>query len=151
MRLITHILFSIFILLLTARFTHLVYLIQIVILSFVNIVIDSAGHSAFRGPNRTPLTHSPLSATIVGGVYGLASYFILPIFGIVTPIIFMVGGGIVVAWSHLFLDSMTYNGIYVFKKRLALAHFKNGLIDIPFVLISLIVIIYLLGFFPVAI
>jgi hypothetical protein len=124
---------------------HLHFLLQIGILSFVNVVIDFFGHSAYKGLRRTPATHSPLSATVIGGVYGVVFFFVLPYFGVVTNLLFMVLGGIVAAWTHLFLDSMTFSGIFVFKKRLAIAHFKNGLIDVPFLIISFVLILYMLG------
>ena len=145
MKLITHILFSIFILLLLEVPFHAHFLLQIVVLSFVNIVIDYFGHSTYRGLRRTPTTHSPVSATIIGGIYGAVFFFILPYFGVVTNLLFMVLGGIIAAWTHLFLDSMTFSGIFVFKKRAAIAHFKNGLIDVPFLIISFVLILYMLG------
>jgi|ACXJ01.1.fsa_nt_gi hypothetical protein len=145
MRLITHILFSIMVLLAIGTVFHVHPIVQIVVLAFVNIMIDFFGHSAYRGTRRTPMTHSPLSATVIGGTWGIALYFLLPLLGMVTPFWFMVAGGIMAAWTHLLLDSMTYNGIFVMRKRVAIAHFKNGLIDIPFLIVSFVLIMYFMG------
>jgi hypothetical protein len=124
---------------------HERYLMMILVLSFVNIVIDVMGHSNYRGLHRTPLTHSPMSATIIGGVWGASMSIILPFFGAPVSLLFMVAGGIISAWSHLFLDSMTFSGIFVFGKRFAIAHFTRSLIDVPVIIISFVSIIYILG------
>ncbi|MEM3844421.1 MAG: DUF1286 domain-containing protein [Candidatus Parvarchaeota archaeon] len=147
MKLITHIFFSIFILLLFNLLFHVIYIFQIIVLAFVNVLIDVAGHSSYRGPRRTPLTHSPLSATLIGGIWGAVFFYVLPLLGAPTPLLFMLIGGIIAGWTHLFLDSMTYNGIFVFKKRFAIAHFKNGLIDIPFLIVSIVLILYIMGYY----
>lgn len=145
MRLITHILFSIMVLLALGMILHVHLILPVVILALVNIMIDSFGHSTYRGLRRTSMTHSPLSATIIGGVWGAVLYFLLPLFGVVAPLWFMAAGGIVAAWTHLLLDSMTYSGIYVMKKRVAIAHFRNGPIDIPFLITSIVLILYFMG------
>jgi hypothetical protein len=126
---------------------HLNLLVQIVALSMVNIIIDYFGHSAYRGVKRTAMTHSPLSAGLIGVAWGVVLYFLLPFLGISGHLLFMVIGGAVAGWSHLFLDSMTYSGIYIFHKRVAIAHFRNGPIDVPFVILSFVGILYFLGVF----
>lgn len=147
MKLITHILFSMALLLVLESLFHVHYLLQVLVLSFVNVMIDFFGHSSYRGVRRTPFTHSLLSASLVGGAFGLAFYFVLPYFGVPTSLIFMVVGGVVAGLSHLLLDSLTYSGIFILRKRFAIAHFKNGPVDVPFAIVSFVVILYMLGLF----
>ncbi len=48
--------------------------------------------------------------------------------------------GAVVAWAHLFLDSMTDRGVYFITRRFTLAHFGSGnsLLNAGFLVFGLI-------------
>ncbi|MEM0136397.1 MAG: DUF1286 domain-containing protein, partial [Thermoplasmatales archaeon] len=76
MKMITHILFSIFVLLLLQVKIGVHYTIQIIFLSFINFIIDGFGHSRAQGLHRTPLTHSLLSGVIIGAFGGLGEFFL---------------------------------------------------------------------------
>ncbi len=95
----------------------------------VNPVIDDLGHARRKGfVARSPLTHSVLTAPVWGGAVGYAVWMAGSTVGVVsasseTVVIIY---GVVVAASHLLLDSMTERGVYVVTKRFALAHFGSG-------------------------
>jgi membrane-bound metal-dependent hydrolase YbcI (DUF457 family) len=90
----------------------------------VNPLVDLLGHEHGR---RSPRTHEPLHATVLGaatgGILGLAFGYALH----VAPWAAAVAGA-VEALSHLFLDAFTEHGIYVRRngryKRFALAHLR---------------------------
>ncbi|MDG7044066.1 MAG: DUF1286 domain-containing protein [Nitrososphaerota archaeon] len=95
----------------------------------VNRIID-AGHYQKKGrPARSHLTHSVFTAPIWGLLVGLAissiALFVLHVDLLLPGAI----AGTLAAFAHLFLDSLTEGGIFLWKKRMALAHFKynNGL------------------------
>jgi hypothetical protein len=94
----------------------------------INYVIDVLGHT-FRGtPSRTRLTHSLFTAPFWGGLVSLASIQVLsratPPFVLPSTSLFWVGAGVLIAMGHLFLDSMTQAGVYFWKDRMAIAHFR---------------------------
>jgi len=109
-----------------------------VILSYaVNYLIDILGHRRKDGWSvRSPLTHSIFTAP----VWGVAASYVLWAVGAALGL----GGGVglylvvgaAVAYSHLFLDSMTEGGVYLTTGRIALAHFRNGnlLLNVAFLL-----------------
>ncbi|MEM3363703.1 MAG: DUF1286 domain-containing protein [Thermoplasmatales archaeon] len=144
MKMTTHILFSIFVLLLFQIKMGVDYPIQIIFLSLINFVIDGFGHSGSRGLHRIPLTHSLPSGVIIGAVGGLGEFYAFRFLGGPVPLWFSITGGVLVGLSHLLLDMMTFNGIYIVRRRFAIAHFKNGLIDIPFAVTSIAFILYFL-------
>lgn len=93
----------------------------------VNYIIDVLGHT-FRGaPSRTRLTHSVFTAPLWGGLVSMASIEVLsrttPSFLLPSSFLW-VGTGILIATGHLFLDSMTQAGVYLWKERIAIAHFR---------------------------
>lgn len=142
MRLVTHILFSIAITLPLNLVFHTHYILALIPVAFVNVAMDAAGH---KNMMRTKLTHSPLSATVTALVWGAALYFLLPLIGLSIPFYFVLLSSVMGGWSHLFLDSMTMGGIFVFGKRFAIAHFKLGLIDIPFIIVSFVGLFYVIS------
>ncbi|GGP19680.1 hypothetical protein GCM10007981_04340 [Thermocladium modestius] len=84
----------------------------------VNYAIDQLGH---RGGVRIPRTHSPTGALITG-----LSTAPLALLAKVTPIYVTAVAliGALAGLSHLLLDSMTENGIYVRGRRRAISHFR---------------------------
>ena len=94
----------------------------------VNRIID-AGHYQKKGrPARSHLTHSVFTAPIWGLLVGLAiSSIALFVFHADVLALGAVVGALA-AYSHLFLDSMTEGGVFLWKKRIALVHFRynNG-------------------------
>ena len=95
----------------------------------VNRVID-AGHYQKNGhPTRSYLTHSIFTAPIWGLLVGLAISFIALFVFHVDLMLLGAIAGTLAAFAHLFLDSLTEGGVFLWKGRIALAHFKynNGL------------------------
>jgi len=102
------------------------YLPSALILGFlVSFLMDRVGHekkgSAIK---RTWLTHSVFTAPALGVFLGMLLAFGFRYANL--PFSFVVFGfeGFISAFSHLFLDSITEGGIFIFTKRFALAHFR---------------------------
>jgi hypothetical protein len=99
---------------------------------FVNFAIDAVGHSRqARGPVRSWITHSVFTAPLWG--LSLALLTVVFVSGALqlTPgdDILVLSGmlGALTGISHLFLDSLTEGGVFLWrKKRIALAHIGNG-------------------------
>jgi hypothetical protein len=96
----------------------------------VNYVID-AGHvrsySRYAGkviPKRSWITHSVVIAPLWGALLGLAFSLPLDAFFRVNLLFVMIGAGIIAAYSHLLLDSVTEGGVFLLKRRIALAHYR---------------------------
>jgi hypothetical protein len=118
----------------------------------INYVIDVLGHT-FRGtPSRTRLTHSIFTAPLWGGSVALTSIEVLS--RVTSPSLlpsaslFWAGAGILIAMGHLFLDSMTQAGIYFWKERIALAHFRYNNIALNAGFIALGLLFLLLAVVP---
>ena len=95
----------------------------------VNRVID-AGHYQKNGhPTRSYLTHSIFTAPVFGAGAGAAFAVVAHLAFHVDLLVLSVIVGIIAAYSHLLLDSLTEGGVFLWKGRIALAHFKynNGL------------------------
>ena len=92
-------------------------------LSFsVNRLID-LGHTHKSGYiSRSWVTHDVLTAPFWGAGVGLLTYFALLYAGIFAPVAIAMGA--VSALSHLLLDAVTEHGIFVARKRKALARFS---------------------------
>ena len=95
----------------------------------VNRVID-AGHYQKNGrPTRSYFTHSVFTAPVWGLLLGLAiSSIALFVFNVDLLLLGAIAGTLA-AFAHLFLDSLTEGGVFLWKGRIALAHFRydNGL------------------------
>jgi hypothetical protein len=109
----------------------------------VNYVIDALGHSMVGTPSRTRLTHSIFTAPLWGAIISSLSVYI---FSQVVPsgpelavLGFWTTMGILIALGHLFLDSMTQAGVYYWRNRMAIAHFKydNLALNAAFILAGL--------------
>ena len=105
-------------------------LLLVVWLAFaINELIDALGHVKRGGmPVRSFWTHSVITAPVWGAAAALVSANLLGmILGQATTISqeFFVGGlGILFACSHLLLDALTEGGVYLGRRRLALAHLR---------------------------
>ena len=94
-----------------------------------NELIDVLGHVTRGGrPVRSFWTHSVFSAPIWGIAAALVSARVLDtILGqaMTTSQALFVGGlGIIFAYSHLLLDAVTEGGVYLGRRRVALAHLR---------------------------
>ncbi|MDA4136883.1 MAG: DUF1286 domain-containing protein [Thaumarchaeota archaeon] len=109
----------------------------------VNYVIDALGHSMVGIPSRTRLTHSIFTAPVWGGLISSTSVFVFSQATYSSPPIAVLGfwtaAGALIAMGHLLLDSMTQAGVYYWRNRIALSHFKydNPVLNAGFILIGL--------------
>jgi hypothetical protein len=106
------------------------YLVLTVWLAFAtNEVIDVLGHFTRGGiPVRTFWTHSIFTAPVWGVVVAIGTVYILNgIIGIgisSSQALFLYGLGVVLAYSHLLLDAITEGGVFLGRRRIALAHLR---------------------------
>jgi len=134
MKAITHDLFSLgvglYLVFRVAGQTNILYTLLILFLVLgTNEVIDALGHFNRGGiPVRSLWTHSVFTAPIWGAGVAVASAYL---FGIIigetmtaTQTVFAAGLGAVLAYSHLLLDSLTEGGVYLGRRRIALAHLR---------------------------
>jgi hypothetical protein len=114
----------------------LLYLLLTVWLAFAtNEIIDGLGHVR-RGdgvPVRSFWTHSILTAPIWGISVAIVSLYLLDTIvgqAITIPhVLFAAELGVVLVYSHLLLDAFTEGGVYLGRRRVALAHMRyNNLI-----------------------
>jgi len=105
-------------------------LVLVVWLSFAtNELIDALGHATRGGrPVRSFWTHSVFSAPVLGIVGALVSARLLDtVLGraMTTPqALFVAWLGAVLAYSHILLDAFTEGGVYIGRRRVALAHLR---------------------------
>ena len=133
MKAITHLLFSVgvgvFLLCRVEEATPL-YLALTVWLAFaVNEVIDVLGHFKRGGtPVRSFWTHSVFTAPLWGIAVALVTvYFLDRIVGLGMPAsqaVFLYALAVIIAYSHLLLDAITEGGVFLVRRRVALAHFR---------------------------
>ncbi len=106
------------------------FLVLIFWLAFAtNSIIDVLGHAERSGrPVRSIWTHSVLTAPIWGAASALASAYLIDIIfsqTMTAPQTFFAAGlGIMFAYSHLLLDALTEGGVYLARRRVALAHLR---------------------------
>ena len=106
------------------------FLVLVVWLALVtNELIDVLGHITRGGrPVRSFWTHSVFTAPMWGIAVALLSAYLLDIVvgqAMTTAQGLLVAGlGIVLAYSHLLLDALTESGVYLGRRRVALAHFR---------------------------
>lgn len=105
-------------------------LVLVVWLAFAtNELIDVLGHVTRGGrPMRSFWTHSVFTAPVWGVAAALVSTYVLGVVlgqAITTSQALFAGGlGIVLACSHLLLDGLTEGGVYLGRRRVALAHLR---------------------------
>ncbi|MDA4112480.1 MAG: DUF1286 domain-containing protein [Thaumarchaeota archaeon] len=118
----------------------------------INYLIDVLGHLSRNGiPTRTRVTHSIFTAPFWGVAVAVASLTVLShASGSGTPL-HMLGFwtimGILVSEEHLFLDSLTQAGVYSWRRRIAIAHFRydNVALNLGFALLGVLFIVVTLG------
>jgi hypothetical protein len=130
---ITHLLFSVGVgvsLLYRVEGPTPLYLALTVWLAFAtNQVIDVLGHFNKGGmPARSFWTHSVFTAPLWGIAVALVTiYFLDRIVGMGMPAsqaVLLYALAVVIAYSHLLLDALTEGGVFLGRRRVALAHFR---------------------------
>lgn len=155
MKLRTHVAFSVGLTALTEStlgISNIILLLgsSIVLSYLVNLIIDALGHEEKDGfTRRSPRTHtmgrSFTAGLIISLLVALFLYYMSPIGAYRALIIALMGP--VVGWSHMLLDALTENGIYVKRRgrwvRFALAHFKynNPALNWLFIIIGVMLLI----------
>ncbi|WP_291764719.1 DUF1286 domain-containing protein [Caldivirga sp. UBA161] len=155
MKLRTHIIFSIGLTALIESalgISNIILLLgsSIVLSYLINLLIDVLGHEERNGfTRRSPRTHTMGRSFAVGLIVSilvaLFLYYMSPI-GIYKALIIVLMGP-VVGWSHMLLDMLTENGIYVKRRgrwvRFALAHYKynNPVLNWLFIIIGVMLLI----------
>ncbi|WP_292000320.1 DUF1286 domain-containing protein [Caldivirga sp.] len=155
MRLRTHVIFSMGLITLAEsalRISNVVLLLgsSLVLSYLINFLIDVLGHEEKNGfTRRTPRTHTMGRSFTLGLIISILTamflYYMSPI-GIYKALIIALMGP-VTGWSHMLLDALTENGIYVKRRgkwtRFALAHFKynNSALNWLFIVIGVMLII----------
>jgi hypothetical protein len=113
-----------------------------------NKLIDALGHRISRDglPVRSFWTHSIFTAPIWGISAALVSFYLLDMLlgqAMGTPqTLFAAGLGLVLAYSHLLLDALTEGGVFLGRKRIALAHlrYNNPILNGVFAALGLMLI-----------
>jgi membrane-bound metal-dependent hydrolase YbcI (DUF457 family) len=113
-----------------------------VVLSYaVNYLIEALGHRKRDGWSvRTPLTHSVFTAPVWGAAVAYVVWAVGSVYGLPGGALLYIAAGILVAFSHLFLDSMTERGVFFITERIAISHFgnNNALLNAGFVLLGIV-------------
>jgi len=102
--------------------------------------MDHAGHERKRfGTRRTWVTHSIFTASALGIFLGILVAFGFQYANLPFSFVVFALQGFVSALSHLFLDSITEGGIFIFTKHFALAHFRydNPFLNTGFALLGI--------------
>ena len=117
-----------------------------VVLSYaVNHLIDALGHMKRDGWSvRTPLTHSVFTAPVWGAAVAYVIWVVGAEYGLPGGGAMYLAAGVLVAFSHLLLDSITEGGVFFATRRIALAHFGNGsaLLNGTFALCGVIMLLF---------
>ena len=148
---ITHLLFSVGVgvsLLYRVEGPTPLYLALTVWLAFAtNQVIDVLGHFNKGGmPARSFWTHSVFTAPLWGIAVALVTvYFLDRIVGLGMPAsqaVLLYALGVVIAYSHLLLDALTEGGVFLGRRRVALAHFRynNPVLNAAFAALGVVLV-----------
>jgi len=111
--------------------------------------MDHLGHERKGfGIRRTWVTHSVFTGSALGVFLGVLLAFGFRYANLPFSFIAFALEGFVSALSHLLLDSITEGGIFIFKKRIALAHFRynNLFLNTGFSLLGMLLLV--LTLFP---
>jgi len=118
----------------------------------INYLIDLLGHLSRNGnPTRTRVTHSIFTAPFWGAAVAIASLTVLSQASGPGPSLYVLGFwtsvGVLVSEEHLFLDSLTQAGVYSWKRRIAIAHFRydNVALNLGFALLGALLIVATFG------
>jgi hypothetical protein len=127
----------------------LLYLALTAWLAFAtNEAIDMLGHFSRGGtPVRSFWTHSVFTAPLWGILVALATvYFLDRVIGFGMPALqalLLYALSVIIAYSHLLLDALTEGGIFLGKRRVALAHFRynNPIVNGAFAALGVLLVI----------
>ena len=118
----------------------------------VNYLLDLLGHVSRKGnPTRTWVTHSIVTAPFWGALVAIVSLAAASqasgSFPVLSASGFWTIMGVLISGEHLFLDSLTQAGVYSWKKRIAVAHFRydNPALNLGFALLGAVLIVVALG------
>ncbi|MGA2199193.1 MAG: DUF1286 domain-containing protein [Nitrososphaerales archaeon] len=118
----------------------------------INYLIDLLGHVSRNGnPTRTWVTHSIFTAPLWGALIAVLSIAALSQAsgsGLFRDTLrFWPAVGVLISEEHLFLDSLTQAGIYSWRRRIAIAHFRydNLALNLGFALLGASLIAAALG------
>ena len=152
MKRLTHDIFSLgvglYLVLHLERPPSLLHLLLVVWLALAaNELIDALGHGA-RGdvPVRSFWTHSVFTAPAWCVTAAIFSIYVADVITgqalTAYHVLFAAGLGIVLAYSHLFLDALTEGGVYLGRRRVALAHLRydNPILNGAFVALGLLLV-----------
>jgi len=120
-----------------------------------SFAIDAVGHTKRNGRKvRSWTAHSIFTAPLWGASLGLLTIAIsTKLTGVALGdelLVFSTAMGVLAGYSHLLLDSLTEGGIYLGRKRAALAHFRNSnlVLNSVFVVLGVLLALAGLGLFP---
>jgi len=153
---VTHNIFSfgltIFLLSRTGHLSVLSLFVALWLTFAVNTLIDAFGHTRKNDiPIRSFITHSVFTAPLWGASVGFATIVLLySIFNLSTDSSFEWLGialGVTIAYGHLLLDSLTQAGVYLGRRRIAIAHmsYDNSALNLAFIVSGLL--LFAAGFF----
>lgn len=152
MKRLTHDIFSLgvglYLVLHLERPPSLLHLLLVVWLALVaNELIDALGHGARDGvPVRSFWTHSVFTAPawcVAAAIFSIYAADVITGQALTAlQVLFAAGLGTVLAYSHLFLDALTEGGVYLGKRRVALAHLRydNPILNGAFVALGLLLV-----------
>lgn len=152
MKELTHCIFSagacIYVLSLLDRLAWPSVIVVLWLSTSVNYVIDVLGHSLGGSiPSRTRLTHSVFTAPLWGALVSATSLQVLTrvVPSLISPSesLLWITMGASIAIGHLLLDSLTQAGVYLWKDRIAIAHFRynNLVLNAGFIATGLLFIV----------
>ncbi|MDV3278025.1 MAG: hypothetical protein LYZ69_06100 [Nitrososphaerales archaeon] len=94
---------------------------------------------------RSPLTHSIFTAPVWGAGTAYVLWLAGSALGLVGPGFewLIIVSGVLAAYSHLLLDSITEGGVYFLTKRIAIAHFSysNPALNAVFAAVGLLLFV----------
>jgi Protein of unknown function (DUF1286) len=113
----------------------------------VNTLIDVFGHTRKNDvPIRSFVTHSVFTAPLWGAAVGLVTIIVpYSVFNISADSAFELLGaglGVTIACTHLLLDAFTQAGVYLGRRRIAIAHmsYDNPALNLAFIVLGLLLL-----------
>jgi len=151
LKVVTHNVFSfglsIFLLSKTGHLSVLSFFVALWLTFAVNTLIDVFGHTRKNDiPIRSFITHSVFTAPLWGAALGIAT-IVLPysLFNLSADSAFELLGaglGVTIAYAHLLLDAFTQAGVYLGRRRIAIAHmsYDNTALNLAFIVLGLLLL-----------
>ena len=138
---------SIFLLSKTGHLSVLSSLVALWLTLAVNTTIDVFGHTRKNDiPTRSFVTHSVFTAPLWGAAVGIATMIVpYSVFNLSADSAFELLGaalGATVASTHLLLDAFTQAGVYLGRRRIAIAHmsYDNPALNLAFFVLGLLLL-----------